>query len=113
MSVSYRVIILPHFRRQLKPLVKKYPSLKKDFINTFNKFDTTTSVSLGHNLYKIRLSPKELNKGKSKGLRCIALCIKQDNFLVPVTIYTKSNRANITTKELESHTELILFELSK
>jgi len=113
MSKTYKVIILPHFRKQLKPLAKKYPSLKRTFIDTFNTFETRTSAPLGHGLYKVRLSPKELNKGKSKSLRCITLCIEQGDFLVPVTIYSKADRTGITTKELESHTEMILFELSQ
>ena len=108
---TYRTIILPHFKKQLKPLVKKYPSLKESFIETFDAFIPTNNISLGHNLYKIRLSPKELNKGKSKGLRCVVLCIEQDGYIVPVTIYSKSDKASVSVKELEAHTEMILFEL--
>ncbi len=109
----YRTIILPHFKKQLKPLVKKYPSLKESFINTFDTFVPSDNIALGHNLYKIRLSPKELNKGKSKGLRCIVLCIEQDGYIVPVTIYSKADKANVSAKELEAHTEMILVELAE
>ena len=107
------VTILPHFRKQLKPLVKKYPSLKKDFMKALDFSDANIPTSLGHNLYKIRLSPKELQKGKNKSLRCIMLYIKKDNHIIPVTIYSKSDKANMPVKELETHTEMILFELSQ
>jgi mRNA-degrading endonuclease RelE of RelBE toxin-antitoxin system len=110
---TYNVIILPHFRKQLKPLAKKYPSLKEAFIESFNDFIPRNNTALGRNLYKVRLSPKELNKGKSKGLRCIVLCVEQDGYIVPVTIYAKAEKANTSVRELETHTEMILVELAE
>jgi len=109
----YDIIILQHFRKQVKQFVKKYPSLKQSLISELQDFNKSTQISLGHELYKIRISPKELAKGKSKSLRLIVLCIERNNTLVPVTIYSKSSTANISQKELEMHLEIILFELSE
>jgi len=109
----YKIIILPHFRRQLKPLIKKYFSLKDTLIETLETFDTKKEISLGHNLYKIRISPKELKKGKSGAFRCIILCIMENERLIPITIYSKNDKVTLTTKELELHTEMILFELTE
>ena len=60
--------------------------------------------SLGNNLRKIRIAITSKNKGKSGGARVITYTIiwtEIDTEIKLLTIYDKSERANITDKEIE------------
>lgn len=109
----HNVILLPHFKKELKPLVKKYPSLKDSLITMLDGFDLAKEVHLGNDLYKIRLATKEIKKGKSKSFRLIVLSISIGDFLVPVTVYFKGDKENISAAEINYHLEIILLEFSK
>jgi hypothetical protein len=56
---------------------------------------------LGNDCYKIRLAIKSKGKGKSGGAR-VMTCVKVlDQFVYLLTIYSKSEKDNITDKELK------------
>lgn len=71
--MNYNVIPTPDFKKFFKKLFKKYPSLKNDLAQLIEKLekDYTIGISLGNNLYKIRLAIESKNKGKSGGARII------------------------------------------
>ena len=71
--MSYSVIAVPKFKKELKKLVKKYPSLKIEFATLIESLETEPEqgTALGHNCYKIRLAIKSKGKGKSGGARVI------------------------------------------
>jgi mRNA-degrading endonuclease RelE of RelBE toxin-antitoxin system len=71
--VSVTVRITKSFKTAVKPLLKKYPSLKNDLINLEKALidEPRQGTSLGNNAYKIRL--KIASKGKSGGARVISL----------------------------------------
>jgi len=56
--MNYSIKTIPKFDKQLKRLVKKYPSFKTDFKNFINslKENSLQGTSLGNNCYKIRVS---------------------------------------------------------
>lgn len=58
MSELYQVISIAPFDKQLKRLIKKYPSLKNEFINLVAdlKNEPEKGTSLGNNCYKIRVA---------------------------------------------------------
>ena len=68
-------------------------------------------ISLGHDTYKIRLSVKSKNKGKSGGLRVIShleteiIGITHDDgetiCVILIAIYNKSETASISDQELK------------
>ena len=69
----YSVYSTPDFKKFLKKLVKKYPSLKADLqglINTL-KEQPDFGIYLGHGIYKIRLAITSKARGKSGGARGI------------------------------------------
>jgi mRNA-degrading endonuclease RelE of RelBE toxin-antitoxin system len=103
-------IILPHFLRQLKPLKKKYRHLKEAVIIALESFDAKKNVSLGHNVYKIRFRSADLPRGKSKSFRLIIFVVEREKCAVPIAIYFKGDKTDITPKEINDHLELILFE---
>ena len=67
--MSYNVITLPPFERQVKRLLKKYPSLKSELRELIAslKEHPDQGAPLGNNCYKIRISIASKGKGKSGG----------------------------------------------
>lgn len=56
---------------------------------------------LGDNCYKIRISISSKGKGKSGGARVITHIVVKDLTVFLLTIYDKSEKENITDKELQ------------
>lgn len=108
---EYRFIILPHFKKHLKRYAKKYRHLKEAVISVLEQFDKRQHIHIGRNVYKIRLKTKDIARGKSKSFRMLIFIAEASRYLVPICIYLKSDRENITKKEINDHLEIILFEL--
>ena len=112
MKVTVR--ITNNFKSEAKPLLKKYKSLTNDLLKLEKELlvNPRLGTPLGQDAYKIRLKISSKNKGKSGGARVISLV---DSTLIGFTeqtspeeitvnllsIYDKSNVANITDKELK------------
>lgn len=107
----YQVLFLPHFRNQLKNYLKKYRQLKTDVLDELENFDKRKYVCLGNNAYKIRLKSSDIPRGKSKSFRLILLVEEIDSIIVPVTLYFKGEREDISLKEINRHLNIIWFEL--
>jgi mRNA-degrading endonuclease RelE of RelBE toxin-antitoxin system len=111
--VSVKVVITKSFQAYLKPLLKKYPSLSKDLLRLEAELiqNPTLGVSLGQNVYKIRLKISSKGKGKSGGARIISLVetvivgqieiSNRDTTVNLITIYDKADTASINDKELK------------
>jgi mRNA-degrading endonuclease RelE of RelBE toxin-antitoxin system len=71
--MSYKILATSNFTKQLKALLKKYPSLPSDLqkLKTDLDIDPQTGVPLGKDCYKIRISIASKGKGKSGGARVI------------------------------------------
>ncbi|MFD2969542.1 type II toxin-antitoxin system RelE/ParE family toxin [Sphingobacterium bambusae] len=104
--MSFNVYTLRSFDKQLKRLVKKYPSLKRDYIDLIDSLENNPEqgTALGNRCYKIRLSIASKGKGKSGGARVIANLVIDDDAVYLLTIYDKSEKSNLTDAEL---TELL------
>ena len=100
--MSYKVITIPRFEKDLKRLVKKYPSLKNEFIALVLslKKQPEQGTSLGSNCYKIRLSIASKGKGKSGGARVITCLQVLNTTIYLLTIYDKAEQENIPDKDL-------------
>lgn len=107
----YRIVILPHFKRQAKPYTKKYRHLKDALVKALEQFRPEQHFALGNGVYKVRIQSKDIPKGKSKSFRLIVLLVEVNRLLVPITIYFKGDQATITKQELNEQLELVLFEL--
>lgn len=101
--MSYSVIAVPKFQKELKKLAKKYPSLKEDFSSLVQSLETAPQqgTALGKNCYKIRLSIKSKGKGKSGGARVITHILVADASVFLLAIYDKANKETLSDKELE------------
>jgi mRNA-degrading endonuclease RelE of RelBE toxin-antitoxin system len=102
--MNFEIIASPRFRKELKKLSKKYPSLKLEFKNLLNNLEVEPSlgVSIGNDCYKIRLSIASKNKGKSGGARVITYLTVVEKTVYLLTIYDKSNKENISLAELNT-----------
>lgn len=100
--MNYNIIPLPFFNRQLKRLVKKYPSLKKEYENLIATLEKEPQhgAPLGNDCYKIRLAIASKGKGKSGGARVITLVIHTSITVYLLTIFDKSEQENISDIEL-------------
>ena len=85
----HKVVVTSHFKKQLKPLVKKFRHLPEDIENTLTNFDASQSIALGNYTYKLRLKSSDLPRGKSKSFRLIVILVEQDKILAPIAIYFK------------------------
>lgn len=102
--MSYEVIAIPHFQREIKKLVKKYPSLKNDFARLIEilQVNPKQGTPLGNNCYKIRLAITSKGKGKSGGSRVITHLKVSRNVVYLLSIYNKSDQEDIADKELKA-----------
>ncbi|RDC57809.1 hypothetical protein DU508_02325 [Pedobacter chinensis] len=100
--MSYNVYTLRPFDKQLKRLVKKYPSLKKEYIDLIDFLENNPEqgTAIGNKCYKIRLAIASKGKGKSGGARVIANLVIEDDAVYLLTIYDKSEKSNLTDAEL-------------
>ena len=101
--MNYNIIISGDFEKELKALVKKYASLKREYKELYESLETNPAqgTPIGKNCYKIRLAIRSKNTGKSGGARIIThvKIIKQTVYLL--SIYDKSEQSTIIDKELE------------
>ncbi|MCY7350183.1 MAG: type II toxin-antitoxin system RelE/ParE family toxin [Cytophagaceae bacterium] len=102
--MNFEVITAESFDRALKPLVKKYPSLKQEvaMLGEGLASEPAQGTSLGKNCYKIRLSIKSKGKGKSGGARVITCVVAVEERVILLTIYDKSEQDTILDKDLQA-----------
>ena len=100
--MSYKVQLTDKFQRQAKRLIKKYPSLKKELFELRNSLleNPLIGTALGRDCYKIRLSIASKNKGKSGGARAITHVYIKGAIVYLISIYDKSEQADIAPKDL-------------
>jgi mRNA-degrading endonuclease RelE of RelBE toxin-antitoxin system len=100
--VAIDVVYTPDFERQLKRLANKYPSIYKDLDGLIDELETNpvTGNPLGKNLFKIRMTLSDKNKGKSGGARVITYVLIKNEKVYLSAIYDKSEQSTIDTDRL-------------
>ena len=107
--MNYEVASIPIFDKQVKRLIKKYPSLKKDLSDLVESLvdSPNQGKALGNNFFKIRLAIASKGKGKSGGARIITYLKITATTVYLATIYDKSDQGSISDKELEQLFRLV------
>lgn len=101
--MSYKVKTISVFEKQAKRLLKKYSSLKSELFDLVQelKENPEHGTPIGKNCYKVRLTVASKRKGKSGGARIITNFVVTDSAVYLLSIYDKSDKENISDKELE------------
>lgn len=111
MASNVNVVFGPHFRRELKPLARKFTSPADEVELLIDRLEALPQLGtpLGKGCYKIRLAVRSKGGGKSGGMRVITYVVVQlrqhpDNTTTVylASIYDKSERENITDAQLKS-----------
>ncbi len=102
--MNFSVEITLRFDKELKRLSKKYPSLKTEFIDLVTSLEEVPvqGKPIGNGFYKIRLSIASKGKGKRGGARVVTYVKIIDQVVYLTTIYDKSEKDNISQKELDA-----------
>jgi mRNA-degrading endonuclease RelE of RelBE toxin-antitoxin system len=105
--MSYRIIPTHRFEKELKRLVKKFPSLKNEFAQLIADITAKPELGtfIGKNCYKIRLAVGSKRKGKSGGARVITYLYVETETVYLLTIYDKSEKADLKPNELKEMIE--------
>ena len=101
--MSYKVKTTDVFEKQAKRLIKKYSSLKPELLHLVQelKVNPEQGTAIGKSCFKIRIAIASKGKGKSGGARIIANVIITEATVYMLSIYDKSEKENLTDKELE------------
>lgn len=107
--MSYNILSISPFDKQLKRLAKKYPSVKKEYADLLEDLeqDPEQGIPLGNNCYKIRIAIASKGKGKSGGARVVTNFVVTHKVVYLLAIYDKSEQGNLSDKELQTLLKLI------
>ena len=99
----YRVKTISVFEKQFRRLHRKYPSLKNEILQLIQqlKQNPETGRSIGNHCYKIRVAIKSKSKGKSGGARLITHIVIAEQTVYLLSIYDKSEKADLSANELK------------
>lgn len=103
--MNNQIIPLSSFVINFKRFLKKFPSLKNDFLELEQSLleHPKLGENLGAGLYKIRLANKDKVKGKSAGYRIITYLVEENENSTTIyllKIYDKSEESSISKSSL-------------
>ena len=92
------------FKRQLRELAKRYEHIRSDLQPVLDQIRAgetpgTQVPGTGYTLFKVRVANRDARRGKSGGYRVI-YCLHTANDRLLVTIYSKSDQADVTAAKL-------------
>ncbi len=101
--MSYNIIPTHRFEKELKRLIKKFPSLKKEFAILIESVseNPASGTFIGNHCYKIRIAIASKGKGKRGGARVITYLYIQTESVYLLTIYDKSEKEDVRENELQ------------
>lgn len=101
--MNYEVKSIAVFEKQTKRLIKKYASLKKELLHLVQelKSNPEQGTAIGKSCFKIRIAVAAKGKDKSGGARVIVNVVVTDSTVYLLSIYDKSEKENLTDKELD------------
>ena len=102
--MKYSVVPSSTFKRQVKRLLKKYPTLKTELLELEGELqrNPTLGTPLGTNCYKIRVAIRSKGKGKSGGARIITYTVTEEMEVYLLTIYDKSEISSVSDQVISA-----------
>lgn len=110
--MSFKIISIPSFDKELKILSKRHRSIPKDYEKLLDDLEQNPKMGdeIIQNCFKIRMSITSKGKGKSGGARVITFVYIQDETVYLLSIYDKSDKENISDKELRDLIKSLILE---
>jgi len=107
--MNYKIIPANPFEKEIRILLKKYPSLKSEIraLGIQLSENPMVGIALGNDCYKIRLAIASKGKGKSGGARVITHVHVEGTLVYLISIFDKSEQASITDQQIFKLLELI------
>ncbi|HEX8507214.1 MAG TPA: type II toxin-antitoxin system RelE/ParE family toxin [Hymenobacter sp.] len=107
--VANKIVPVPPFTREVKRLLKKFPSLDRELQELLNALaaEAAMGTAIGRNCYKIRLKIASKGKGGSGGARVITCVVAVEEAVYLLSIYDKSEQTTISDKRLEELLKLL------
>ncbi len=101
--MSFRVILHANFKREAKPLLKKFRSLEDELrvLSAALKEHPEQGTPIGSSCYKVRIAIKAKGGGKSGGARVITCVVAVREEVYLLSIYDKSEQDTLTGKRLK------------
>jgi mRNA-degrading endonuclease RelE of RelBE toxin-antitoxin system len=101
--MSYKIIPTYRFEKELKRLIKKFPSLKNEYAKLISDIANNPEFGtfIGNDCFKIRLAIGSKGKGKSGGARVITYLYIETETVYLLTIYDKGEKENLKPNELK------------
>ena len=93
-------ILKQYFIDQINELSKKYKNIKNDFNDFENFFDLSDWKHLWKWIYKFRLKNSSIPTWKRGWFRIILISKMQENKIIPLIIYSKTTKENVSFDEI-------------
>lgn len=100
--MTYNILTIPEFDKNVKKLSKRYKNIKSDLNKLLRNLQTNPQAGthLFGSCYKVRLPNSSVPTGKSKGFRVITYYLSQSNNVYLLNMYSKSDKDTITDVEI-------------
>jgi mRNA-degrading endonuclease RelE of RelBE toxin-antitoxin system len=104
--MNYNIVFGPSFKRSLKNLQKRFPSVKRDVELAIEILLENprlgTVIPGGSGVRKLRVKNSDIQRGKSGGYRLLYYLEEHERqCLVLLLLYAKSDQENITLQEIQ------------
>lgn len=115
--MSYEIYLPQTFQRCIKSLRKKFPHIKDDLSPLFQSLQNNPQTGdpipgWARKIWKVRVSSRDLKRGKSGGFRVVYAWTAGQLILYPLFIYFKGEKEDITKEEIENLLRKLLIELN-
>lgn len=99
-----RVIIIPECNKQIKQLKKKFPLITdevRDLLDVLEADERPGDLipNIGQTVYKVRLTNKSSQRGKSGGFRAVYYVQLRDKIYL-INVYSKTDQSDISTQRI-------------
>ncbi len=104
--MSCDIYLSEPFKRSVKRLLKRFPHAKKDLGMALEEIAESPALGVlipgSGGVRKVRVRSTDLRRGKSGGFRLVYLYEPERQLVIPLLAYAKSDRADVTMRELRS-----------
>jgi len=116
--MSYEIYLPQTFQRCIKSLKKKFHHIKDDLSPLFQNLQNDPQIGdpipgWHRKIWKVRVSSRDLKRGKSGAYRVIYAWTAEQPTLYPLFIYFKGEKEDVTKEEIEDLLRKLFLELNQ